>query len=290
MAENNLIKTTDLKYPITIDVSTRFEENLNKMFELLGITRKIAVSDGQTLRIYDGYNVTLEDGAVGEGELIPLSKVERKPHKDLVIKLKKYRKATDAESVQMYGANEAITNTDDALVRQLQKEIRKQFVATLKTGTTTQTAVGAGLQGAIASAWGRLEVLFEDYSTDKAVIFANPLDIAKYLGNASITTQTVAGLTFVTGFLDTVIISTTDVAEGEIWATVPENINVAYISATGSAVAKEFGLSGDATGYIGMKHFLDNTTATTQTLLMSGIEMFPERIDGIVKVAITAGV
>lgn len=52
----------------------------------------------------------------------------------------------------MYGSNEAVTNTDNALVRQLQKKIRTDFVTALKTGTGTQDALGAGLQGALASA------------------------------------------------------------------------------------------------------------------------------------------
>lgn len=290
MAENNLTKKDMLKYPIIIDVANQFEENINKMIEMLSITRKISVSDGATLRIYDGHTVTLANGTVAEGETIPLSKVERKPHKDLVIELKKYRKATTVEAIQAYGADAAVTQTDDALVRELQKQIRKDFVKILKTGTGVQTALAHGLQGALASAWGKLEILFEDFGAQQTIAFVNPLDVATYVGNANITTQTAFGLTFVTGFTDTTIIVTSDVEAGTIWATVPENLNLAYINATSSPAAKEFGLAGDKLGYIGMKHFLDNTNATSQTLLMSGILMYPERIDGVVKVVITKGV
>lgn len=94
-------------------------------------------------------------------------------------------------------------------------------------------------------------------------------------------------MTFINAFTDTTIISTTDIAEGEIWATVPENIVLAYINATNSEMAREFGLNGVGLGYIGMTHFLDHTSATTQTLLMSGMLMYVERLDGIVKVKIT---
>ncbi|MDR8279239.1 phage capsid protein, partial [Acinetobacter baumannii] len=89
---------------------------------------------------------TLAEGNVPEGEVIPLSKVERKIHSEKKIELKKYRKATTGEDIQMYGSNEAVTNTDNALVRQLQKKIRTDFVTALKTGTGTQDALGAGLQ------------------------------------------------------------------------------------------------------------------------------------------------
>lgn len=150
--EENLIKSTDLKYPITIDVTNKFQENISKLLEMLGVTRKISVSVGMTLKTYAGYDVTLAEGNVPEGEVIPLSKVERKIHSEKKIELKKYRKATTGEDIQMYGSNEAVTNTDNALVRQLQKKIRTDFVTALKTGTGTQDALGAGLQGALASA------------------------------------------------------------------------------------------------------------------------------------------
>lgn len=288
--EENLIKSTDLKYPITIDVTNKFQENISKLLEMLGVTRKISVSEGMTLKTYAGYNVTLADGKVPEGEVIPLSKVERKTHSEKTIELKKYRKATTGEDIQMYGSNEAVTNTDNALVRQLQKKIRTDFVTALKTGTGTQDALGAGLQGALASAWGKLQVLFEDYGSERAIVFANSLDVAEYIAKAGITTQTAFGLTYLVDFTGTVIISTNDVDKGTIWATVPENIIFAYINPNNSELAKEFNLSGDPTGYIGMNHFQENTTLTIQTLLVSGMLMYPERIDGIVKVTLTPGV
>lgn len=288
--EENLIKSTDLKYPITIDVTNKFQENISKLLEMLGVTRKISVSEGMTLKTYAGYDVTLAEGNVPEGEVIPLSKVARKTHSEKKIELKKYRKATTGEDIQMYGSNEAVTNTDNALVRQLQKKIRTDFVTALKTGTSEQTALGAGLQGALASAWGKLQVLFEDYGSERAIVFANSLDVAKYIAKAGITTQTAFGLTYLVDFTGTVIISTNDVDEGTIWATVPENIIFAYINPNNSELAKEFNLYGDPTGYIGMNHFQENTTLTIQTLLVSGMLMYPERIDGIVKVTLTPGV
>ena len=118
------------------------------------------------------------------------------------------------------------------------------------------------------------------------MVFANPLDIAKYVANAQVTTQTAFGLTYLVDFTGTVIISTTDVEQGKIWATVPENIVFAYINPSQSDVAKAFGLASDETGYIGMTHFTDEQTLTYQTLVLSGIEIYAERLDGIVKVEI----
>lgn len=284
--ENNLITTQDFKYPITIDVVNRFKEDLTKMMELLGVTRKISVNEGMILRSYTNYDVELEDGDVPEGEIIPLSKVKRKPYSEQEIKLKKYRKAVTGEDIQMFGADEAINNTDMALISQLQKQVRKDFVDNLKSGKGEQEAKGVGLQGALAGAWGSLQTLFEDYGTPNTIAFVNPQDVAAYIGQAGITTQTAFGLTFLTGFTNTTVILSSDVAEGEIWATVSENINLAYINPSTSALAREFNLTADPTGYIGMNHFKHNESLTVQTLIVSGILLFIERVDGVVKVKI----
>lgn len=288
--EDGLIKTTDLKYPITIDVTNRFAENLKKLTELIGITRKTSVTEGTTLRIYGGYDVTLAEGAVPEGEIIPLSKVARKEHTTKVISLKKYRKAATAEDIQMYGEDEAVANTDDALLRRLQKDIRTELVAELKKGTGTEVALANGLQGAVATAWGKLQVLFEDYDVEKAIVFVNHMDLAEHVAKAGLTLQNAFGITYVQDFTGTILIGTNDVEKGQTWATVPENLNLAFINPNTSQVAKAFGLSGDSLGYIGMTHFAEPTTATIQTLVMSGILIYPERVDGIVKVNIVPGV
>lgn len=285
--EANLTGKTDLKNAITIDVTNTFKENLTKLIEMLGVTRKISLTSGSTIKIYKGYTATLEDGTVPEGEVIPLSKVTQVEAATKTVELKKYRKATSGEAIALYGTDNAIANTDEALIRQIQKGIRKSLVDGIKTGTGTQTALGNGFQGALASAWGQLQVLFEDYGVENAVVFANPLDIAEYVAKAQVTTQTAFGLTYLVDFTGTIIISTTDIAKGEIWATVPENIVFAYINPSQSDVAKAFGLAADETGYIGMTHFTDEKTLTYQTLVLSGIEIFAERLDGIVKVQIT---
>lgn len=284
--EANLTGKTDLKNAITIDVTNTFKENLTKLLEMLGVTRKISLTSGSTIKTYKGYETALADGTVPEGEVIPLSKVTQIPAETKTVDLKKYRKATSGEAIALYGTDNAIANTDEALIRQLQKGVRTSLVTGIKTGTGTQTNLGTGFQGALASAWGKLQVLFEDYGAETAVVFANPLDIAEYVAKAQVTTQTAFGLTYLVDFTGTIIISTTDIAKGEIWATVPENLIFAYINPSQSDVAKAFGLSSDETGYIGMTHFTDEKTLTYQTLVLSGIEIFAERLDGIVKVEI----
>src|SRR5690625_2476569 len=147
----------------SIDYAYRFGENFSKFIEALGITRQIPVQEGFTLTMYKAPVVDLKDGNVGEGELIPLSKVTPQPADTKTISLKKYRKVTTAEAIQKYGRDEAINMTDDALIKEVQKSIRDYLFDTIKTHGTEQANLNAGtLQGALASAWGALEVLFED--------------------------------------------------------------------------------------------------------------------------------
>ena len=84
----------------------------------------------------------------------------------------------------------------------------------------------------------------------------------------------------------TVVFSSTQVVQGTIYATAPENLVVAYIPASNSEMGRAFNLTADQTGYIGMKHFEHNETFTQQTLIVSGVLLFPERLDGVVKVEI----
>lgn len=135
---------------------------------MLGITRKISVNEGMTLRTYSGYDVTLGDGAVPEGEVIPLSKVARKTHSEKT-SLKKYRKATTAEDIQMFGTNEAVTNTDNALIRELQKKVRTDFVTSLKTEQVQKQQLPMACK-CTSYSLGKLQVLFEDYGSEQAVL------------------------------------------------------------------------------------------------------------------------
>lgn len=50
-----------------------FSENVKKLLEALGVTRKIAKQAGTVLKAYKATG-TLENGEVAEGETIPLSK------------------------------------------------------------------------------------------------------------------------------------------------------------------------------------------------------------------------
>lgn len=285
--EDNLQNTLSLEHleAKAIDYTYRFGENFSKFIEALGITRQIPVQEGFTITMYNAPEVDLADGNVGEGELIPLSKVRPQPAETKVITLDKYRKVTTIEAIQKYGsADLAVNETDDALVRELQKGIRDDLFATIKHPQAAQQVnVAEGtLQGALATAWAALETLFEDDDIS-VVAFVNPWDIATEIGNKELTLENRFGLNYYTDVTGTIVFTSTRIDRGTVFATASENIQLAYISGN-SAGYQAFNMVTDEFGYIGMVHDREINNLTIETVLASGILLFPERLDGIVKV------
>ncbi|NBI08240.1 hypothetical protein [Senegalia massiliensis] len=285
-AETNVIKQVDLAKVQSVDFVNRFGENISKLIEALGVTRKLPVQAGMVINRYKSADVTLAGGTVAEGEIIPLSKVKTKPAESIEMTIKKYRKAVTAEAIQKSGYDHAVAETDEALLRELQKGVRTDLFSHITTNAKATVAYEHGLQGAIATAWGQIQTKFEDDAAE-TLAFVNPIDVAKYQGSANITMQKEFGMNFVKGFLDAVVITNTSVPKGTIYATAAENIVLAYIPMSASEVARAFNLTSDETGFIGMTHSPQEDRATIQSLVMSGITLLTEREDGLVKVAIT---
>lgn len=271
--------------PIAIDFTHRFGENFRSFIEALGITRQMPVSQGMHIKIYANPEVDLADGNVPEGELIPLSKVTPQVADIKEITLKKYRKATSGESIQTYGLNEAVNITDAALVRDVQKNIRDDLFGVIQAGQAVENLNAGTLQGALASAWGNLQTIFEDDAIT-TVAFAHPLDIASEIANKNLTLENQFGLNYYTTVTGTIVFATSQVEQGSVYATASENLVVAYINPSNSDLAQTFNLVSDEFGYIGATHFLHHETLTQQSLFVSGVLIFPERIDGVIKVAI----
>ena len=254
--------------------------------EALGVTRKIAKQAGTVLKAYKAVG-TLQDGDVAEGEVIPLSKYTTEPVNLGEIALKKWRKATSAEAIVERGYDQAVEMTTDRMLRDVQKAIRADLFGFLATGTGE--ASGANFQAVLAQAWGQLQVKYEDDAI-QAVYFVNPLDIADYLAEASITTQTAFGMTYVEDFLGLgTVIMNASVPKGKVYATAKENIVLYYIPVNGADLGEAFDFTSDETGYIGIHETPDYTNMTASDTVVNGMVFFAERIDGVV-VGTIAGV
>lgn len=301
MADPKLIKSADLARAREIDFTFQFSESIKKLVEALGVTRKIQKQAGYNLKAYKAQG-TLEDGAIAEGETIPLSKYKTVPVSFGEITLNKWRKATTAEAIQEKGFDQAVNMTTSRMMKDVQKNIRKNFFDFLKdagedktddsegthTGTpnahyTTGTlASGQGLQAALANGWGKLQVLFEDDEI-QAVYFLNPLDVADYLGGATVTTQTAFGMSYIENFLGLgTVFMNSSVPAGKYYATAADNIVLYYIAVNGADLGQAFSFASDETGLVGIHEEPDYSNLTCIDTVMSGITLFAERIDGIV--------
>lgn len=288
--ENNLQTMANLDNfrEKSIDYVYRFEESLKSFQDAIGISRLMPVQSGMKIELLGKPTVDLASGDVAEGDIIPLSKVTPAVVSEKKITLKKYRKATSGEAIQTYGADQAVSYTDDALIKEVQKGIRTDLFDLVQSGEA-QTNLNAanGLQGALATSWGALQTIFED-DTIKVVVFAHPMDVAQAIADKQLTLENTFGLNYYTDVTGTVVFTSTQVAQGSVYATAAENLVLAYIPAGTSDLGRQFGLTADTTGFIGMKHFLHNESLTQQTLVVSGVLMFPERLDGVVQVPLAA--
>ena len=277
-AETNTIMQADVSTRV-VDFNIQFAGNLNKLIEALGVTRKIAVQEGATLKMLK-VTGTLESGNVAEGDLIPLSKYETEDVAVGEVKLNKWRKATTAEAILKGGYDQAVGATTEKMVRDIQKTVRGNLFTFMATGTGAAT--GSGLQAALANAWGKLAVLWEDDAVETA-FFLNPMDVADYLGGAQVEMQTVFGMNYIKNFLGLGdVFLNSNVPAGKFYATAKENIVLYYVNVASGEIAAAFGLTADETGYIGINEYPDKDTARVIDLVLSGVTFFPERQDGIV--------
>ena len=287
-AETNVIKKAQLAKVRELDFATLFGENVQNLVRMLGITRKIPVTAGTSLKVLK-VTGTLESGAVPEGEIIPLSQYATTYTTVAEASLNKWRKATTAEAILKGGYDQAVNETDKKLILDIQKSIRSQFVTFLGTGLGTAT--GEGLQAALANAWGKLSVLFEDDAV-QTVFFLNPMDVADYLAKAQITVQTAFGLSYVENFLGLgTVILTGAITAGTFYATAAENIVLYYINvAEANGLGDAFDFTSDAeTGLVGIHEDGNYTRMQEETVAISGVTIFAERLDGVLVGTITAG-
>lgn len=289
-ALDNLTNADAMKRIREVDFVAQFTHNsLAKLIEVLGVTRKIPMMEGTTMYVYS-MSGTLQNGAVTEGDVIPLSKITQTKTPVGEITLKKWRKAVSAEAIKKSGLQTAVVETDAKLLSLVQQGIRTDLFTFLNgTITGAETVAGTGLQAALANAWGALQVAFED-DTAEAVYFVNPLDVADYLGKASISVQTAFGMNYIENFLGLgTVILTSQITQGTFVATAKQNIILYYLTMNGD-VADAFSLTTDELGYIGINSGLQNTErAQIESLVMDGIQFLVEYAGGVIKGTINSG-
>lgn len=281
----NTIKTTDVAAKVADREFVRaFDEDVRKLVEILGIFDPIRRAPNTALKYYETSG-TLQSGVVGEAEDIPLSKYARSGEHIASLSWNKWAKETTLEAISANSYAEAVAQTDKQFIKDIQKGIRTKMVNFLKTGTGriklggNSEVVANTLQATLANIWAQMELDFE--STDASPLyFANPVDIAGYLGTAQITTQTAFGMTYISNFLGMYpMVLLSDVPQGQIITTPRENLHIYYAHA---AEAEGFDFeSRDETGYIGIHHDPTYRNMTFQTYAVSALAPFCDYLDKI---------
>ena len=286
-AENNLIKNNDLATVRQLDFVSQFGYNTKKLMELLGVMRLIPKQAGTMLKRHT-VTGTLEDGNVAEGDIIPLSKYTTVDTPLKEITLKKWRKATSAEAILDKGYEQAVDETGEKMVSDIQSQIRTGIISSL-TIDGQPTASGANTQSALADAWGKLANIFENDAV-QSVYFLNPMDIASYLATAQITVQTAFGFNYVEDFLGlgTVILNS-GIPQGTFKATAKENMVGYYVPANEADLAKAFAFVSDETGLIAVHEYADYDRLTADSTFLSGIEIFADNEAGVIAGTISLG-
>lgn len=299
MAATNLTMTGDFHIsPREIDFVTRFERNWNHLRTILGVMRPIKKNPGTTLKSYSA-SVTLQSGAVGEGEVIPYSKatVTETPYVELAFE--KFAKGVTLESIDKFGKARAIDLTDTEFINELQQYVTNRFYAYLQTGTLREHQ--STFQAALANAYAAvLDKWRSMHRTSTGIVgFANLRDAYRWMGEATIGAQIKndagnTGLQYLENYLGLsplILLSSNELPFGKVIATPRENIVLYYADPSASDFSDagfEFTTGRGQTNLIGIHSKPNYETMVADLHAVMAMEMFAEYQDGIAVVTFGA--
>ena len=273
-----------------IDFVSRFTNNWESLRQILGIMNPIRKQPGTTLRSYTA-SVTLENGNINPGNVIPYSKASVQQVAKADLTLRKYAKAVPIEDVTQYGAAIAVQKTDDAFLNELQNLVLNDFYTFLTDDTNATTGTETTFQMGVAMAIGRVRDKFKRMrkNASDVIVFVNTLDAYRYLGAANVTVQTSFGIDYVENFLGarTMILSS-EIDEGTVIATPADNIVLYYIDPADGEFAQlglQYTVEGE-TNLIGFHANGNYTTAVGESFALMGIALWAEYADGIAIITI----
>lgn len=265
-----------------INIVMKFAKDISGLLKVMNKSDVEVLPNGTALKIYKTAGTLVTD-QVAENAEITVSEYSTDPVEVKELKFGKYRKLTGIESIAKIGYDKAVAKTNDSMLRDVQAAFRKDIYTELAKGTGSAT--GTTFQAACANAWGKLTEVFEgEHATP--VYFANPMDVAGYLGTAAITTQSEFGMNYIENFLGlgNVVIDS-NVPAGNVLATACENINIV---AANVAAIPGMALATDETGIFGVHNGAKYENGAIQTVIYSGLAVFPSYLDRVVKATISA--
>ena len=278
--------------PREIDFVARFGRNWEALLDIMGVSRPIRKEAGAVLKYKEGA-VTLQSGAVGEGEDIPYSQASVIERTFAEMTLEKYKKGVSAEAIKQFGYDIAVGKTDDAFLDELQFHVMDKFYSFAKTGALSN--LQHSYQTALAMAKGLVVNKFKAMhrSASEVVAFANVLDVYEYLGNALVTVQNEFGFNYIKNFmgLNTIFLcSENEIPRGKIVATPVDNIVCYYVDPSMADFAQaelRYTVDGE-TNLIGFHTAGNYDNMTSNAYAVMGIVLFAEYLDGIAVISVEA--
>ena len=148
---------------------------------------------------------------------------------------------------------------------------------------------------AVSMAVGKVKDKFKKMRKNygNIIVFANTLDVARYLGSSQISTQNQNGVEYLKNFLgaDT-LISSSEIPEGKVVAIPADNIILYYIDPADSEFG-ELGLeyyTGDGeTNLIGAHREGVYGRVSGDTHILYGLTLWAEYLDAIAVITVGAG-
>ena len=300
----NITKAAAVNASLDLEFIKNFKGDSDRLAEILGIFGVERIAAGTALKMLkvtgtlnnaktDATTTLPGEGAFSlgsssgtayvEGDEVALSTFGTEWEVVGEVVAKPYRKMTTAAAIQKAGYANAVLKTDQKMLSLIRKGIINEFFSFLDKGTGTAT--GNGLQGAAAMVDAKLGDTMEANgdASNRIIHFVNREDAATYLAAAPITTQNVFGLTYLQNFLGmTDVFLTSQAPKGTMYATPAENIHIFGID---FAELAQGGLTytQSANGLIGVAHAPAYDPVSTETNVLTGMLLFPEVKDYIIK-------
>lgn len=286
-AEKNLTVMGDFGEIQSIDFVEKFSKNINDLLTLLGVTRREGLTQDLKIKTYK-WETVLDETVTPEGEVIPLSKVTRRPDREFTVDWFKKRRSVSAEAIARHGAQRAITEADTRMTRELQNGIKTQFFNFLKLAPTKVNV--DSLQKALSESWAKLSEINE-FEGSPLVTFVSPIDVATYLGDTPVGSDAsnVFGLTLLSNFLGmTNVVVMPSVPAGKVYTTAVENLVFAHLDMNSGDLGGLFTDYTDETGLIAVTRDRTINNLTYESVFFGANVLFAEIPEGVVEATIKA--
>lgn len=265
-----------------INFVTNFTTDLRNLMNILGKEDVQVVAPGTAHKIYKASG-TLPTDAVAEKAEIPDANYTVGDPTLVEIKYDKFRNMTSIEKIGALGYETAVSASNNAMLKDIQKKIRSTIFTSIATGTGTAT--GATFQAKVANAAAYLEKKFED-EAHTPIIFANPDDAYGYLADHNVTLETSFGLSYLSNFLGIAnVVIDSNVPAGTVYGTATENL---VIDAASISAIPGMDLTTDESGIIAVHNGARYENAALDLVAYCGLAVLPVFADRIVKVTTAA--